>query len=120
MSDGRPWLLSKANWEKLPGDLHFFNATKAFGIHSVTLGVEPLDAGFQTPVATLHAFNGVADAFVSGRANGTHGGLTDLYLSHTLPVGWGMKTKDQELSQPRPFLFDDGPDDGPAAASAGI
>ncbi len=67
------------------------NATKTFGTQSLTLGVEQLDSGFQTPLATLHAFDGFADAFVSQRANGTHGGLTDLYLSHTLPVCWGMK-----------------------------
>ncbi len=67
------------------------NATKAFGAQSLTLGVEFLDAGFQTPLATLHAFNGFADAFVASRTAGTHGGLTDVYLTHALPVCWGMK-----------------------------
>lgn len=67
------------------------NATKAFGKQSLTLGVEFLDAGFQTPLATLHAFNGYADAFVANRTAGTHGGITDVYLTYTLPVCWGMK-----------------------------
>lgn len=66
-------------------------ATKAFGKQSLTAGVEFLDAGFQTPLATLHGFNGYADATDASRAAGTHGGLTDVYLAHTLPVCWGMK-----------------------------
>lgn len=65
--------------------------SKALGTQSVTAGVEFLDSGFQTPLATLHAFNGFADVFVTGRTNGTHGGLTDAYVSHSLPVCWGMK-----------------------------
>jgi hypothetical protein len=65
--------------------------TRAFGKQSLTAGVEFLDAGFQTPLATLHAFNGYADVFVPGRTAGTHGGLTDVYIAHTLPVCWGMK-----------------------------
>jgi Alginate export len=66
-------------------------ATKSFGPHAFTLGVEHLDAGFKTPLATLHAFNGFADVFVAGRANGSHNGLTDTYLTYSLPVFWGMK-----------------------------
>ncbi len=66
-------------------------ATKAFGSQSLTLGLEHLDAGFQTPLATLHAFNGFADVFLGPRLTGGHGGITDLYLSHTLPIFWGMK-----------------------------
>lgn len=65
-------------------------ATKALGTQSLTLGLEHLDAGFKTPLATVHAFNGYADAFIGGRIAGNHNGLTDLYLSHTLPVCWGM------------------------------
>jgi hypothetical protein len=62
-----------------------------FEFGSLTLGVEHLDAGFKTPLATLHAFNGFADAFVGGRTNGSHNGLTDTYLAHSLPVFWGIK-----------------------------
>jgi hypothetical protein len=65
--------------------------TDGFDFGSFTLGVEHLDAGFKTPLATLHAFNGFADAFVGGRTNGSHNGLTDTYLTHTLPVIWDMK-----------------------------
>lgn len=66
-------------------------ATKAFGPQSLTFGVESLGAGFKTPLATLHAFNGFSDVFLLGRSEGTHNGLTDTYLSYTLPVFWGMK-----------------------------
>jgi hypothetical protein len=61
-------------------------ATKTFGKQSLTLGVEHLDAGFQTPLATVHAFNGFADVFIGQRINGTLPGLTDIYLSHTTPI----------------------------------
>ena len=66
-------------------------ATKTFGTQSVTLGMEYLEAGFKTPLATLHAFNGFADGFVAGRTNGNHNGLADLYVSHTIPIFYGMK-----------------------------
>jgi hypothetical protein len=67
-------------------------ATKAFeNKHALTLGVEHLGAGFQTPLATLHAFNGFADATDAARASGTHNGLTDLYLTYALPICWGIK-----------------------------
>lgn len=65
--------------------------TKAIGAQSVTLGIEHLDAGFKTPLATLHAFNGFADAFIGGRSEGNHHGLSDLYLSHVTPIIFGMK-----------------------------
>ena len=68
-----------------------FTATKAFGKQSLTLGFESLDAGFKTPLATVHAFNGFADVTDAGRISGNHNGLADLYLSHTIPVCWGMK-----------------------------
>lgn len=67
------------------------SATRTLGGQSFTLGVEHLDAGFQTPLATLHAFNGFADVFIAGRTTGTHGGITNAYLSHTLPVFHGIK-----------------------------
>ena len=68
-----------------------FNATKTFGSQSVTLGVEHLDDGFKTPLATVHAFNGFADAFIVGRMEGSHNGLTDIYISHTIPIFCGIK-----------------------------
>jgi hypothetical protein len=66
-------------------------ATKTFGTQSLTVGLEHLDAGVQTPLATLHAFNGFADATDGRRFNGTHGGLTDTYASYTVPIFCGIK-----------------------------
>lgn len=66
-------------------------ATKAFGTQSVSLGLEHLDAGFQTPLATVHAFNGFADVTDAARISGAHNGLTDLYVTHTLPIFCGIK-----------------------------
>ncbi|MBK1883819.1 alginate export family protein [Luteolibacter pohnpeiensis] len=66
-------------------------AGKKFGDQNVTIGLEHLDAGFQTPLATVHAFNGYADAFIGQRIAGTHGGISDIYLSHTLPLVAGLK-----------------------------
>jgi hypothetical protein len=67
------------------------SATKNFGAQTLTVGVEHLDAGFKTPLATVHAFNGFADAFIGGRIEGTHNGLTDAYISHTIPIFFGIK-----------------------------
>lgn len=67
------------------------NATKTIGTQSLTLGLEHLDAGFKTPLATVHAFNGFADVTDAGRISGTHNGLTDLYLSHTIPIFCDIK-----------------------------
>lgn len=65
-------------------------ATKAFGSQSLKLGIEHLDAGFKMPLSTPHPFNGFADAFAFGRVEGTHNGLTDVYVSHAFPVLWGI------------------------------
>lgn len=66
-------------------------ASKTFGSHAFTVGVEHLDAGFKSPLATLHAFNGFADGFVGGRTAGAHNGLTNSYVSHSMPIFWGIK-----------------------------
>lgn len=68
-----------------------FIATKSFGDQTLSLSVEHLAAGFKTPLATVHVFNGYADAFVAGRIEGNHHGLTDVSLSHTLPVFCGIQ-----------------------------
>jgi hypothetical protein len=74
-------------------DAFYFHAiaTKKFGTQTLAVGVEQLNAGFKTPLATVHVFNGWADAFINGRIEGTHNGLTDVYVSHTLPLCWGVK-----------------------------
>lgn len=66
-------------------------AAKTVDTHTFTLGMEHLSAGFRTPLATLHAFNGFADVFLGQRLTGTTGGLTDVYISHALPLFWGIK-----------------------------
>ncbi|MFT4176007.1 MAG: hypothetical protein QM627_05070 [Luteolibacter sp.] len=68
-----------------------FHVTKKFGEHALTVGIENLGAGFQAPLGTLHAFNGFADVFISGRTDGSHNGLTETYLTYTMPVFFGMK-----------------------------
>lgn len=75
------------------GDAYYthLTATKVLGTQSITLGFEHLDAGLKTPLSTVHAFNGYADAFIAGRLGGSHRGLSDLYVAHTLPIFWGMK-----------------------------
>lgn len=65
--------------------------TKAFGTQSLTLGLEHLDAGFKTPLATVHAFNGFSDVTDGARISGAHNGLTNLYVSHTIPIFFGVK-----------------------------
>jgi hypothetical protein len=66
-------------------------ATKTLGVQTITVGIEHLDAGFKLPLGTSHPFNGYADSFVAGRVEGTHNGLTDIYVSHTMPLFCGIK-----------------------------
>lgn len=74
-------------------DATYFHGTitKTMGDQALTLGMEFLEAGLKTPLATLHAFNGFADVFINQRANGSHNGITDTYVSHATPIFWGMK-----------------------------
>jgi hypothetical protein len=65
--------------------------TDGFDFGTLTAGIEHLDAGFKTPLATVHAFNGFADVTDAARISGAHNGLTDLYLSHMIPIFWGLK-----------------------------
>ena len=54
------------------------------------LGSDDGRAGFATPLATLHGYNGWADAFLD---NGGPNGLQDLYLSVAPKMPWGLKGK---------------------------
>jgi hypothetical protein len=74
-------------------DAMYFHGTvtKNIGSQAITFGVEHLEAGLKTPLATLHAFNGFADVFINQRANGSHNGITDAYINHSTPIFWGMK-----------------------------
>lgn len=67
------------------------NASKTIGKCTLMAGVEQLDNGFQTPLATLHSMNGFADTTDGLRATGTTGGLTDNYISLTTPLPWELK-----------------------------
>lgn len=65
-------------------------ASKKFGSSTISLGLEHLDAGFKMPIGTPHLFNGYADAFAVARFEGTHNGLTNVYLSHAVTLPWGI------------------------------
>ena len=71
------------DYQALYGHLKY--STK-IGSTSVNAGIEYLGDGFVTPLATVHAFNGFADAFIFNRiglpfANADYDGLTDFYTS---------------------------------------
>ena len=72
----------------LAGDI----STKIDGI-TLGGGFEILDPSFRTPLATVHKFNGFADALLP--LGGFTNGLEDFYVyaGYTLPVGSGIKTK---------------------------
>lgn len=67
------------------------NVSKDIQGFTLTGGVEQLDNGFQTPLATLHSMNGFADTTDGLRAAGTTGGLTDSFLSVTAQLPWELK-----------------------------
>lgn len=78
---------------------HMKYTTDALG-GSGTVGVEYLGDHFKTPFATVHAYNGFADAFVLQRIGlspgpgANYNGLTDIYLGYTkkgLPCGLVFK-----------------------------
>jgi Alginate export len=68
-----------------------FIATKTVGLQAFTIAAECLGAGFKTPLATAHAFNGFSDTFSPGRIEGAHNGLSDVYAAYTMPLAWNVK-----------------------------
>ncbi|MEM6314228.1 MAG: hypothetical protein AAF743_09080, partial [Planctomycetota bacterium] len=78
-------------------DAHYLNGELTLakkGTGSVAVGYELLGSddgniGFSTPLATLHKFNGFADAFLATPATG----LQDVYASVGADLPWGMKGK---------------------------
>lgn len=76
-------------------DAGYFAGDISTKLSGVTLGggFEILEPNFRTPLATVHKFNGFADALLplGGFANG----LEDFYLyaGYTIPVGNGIATK---------------------------
>lgn len=65
------------------------------GKTGITLGggFEIMESGFRTPLATVHKFNGFADALLP--LGGFDNGLEDIYIyaGYTIPVGNGINTK---------------------------
>jgi len=60
---------------------------KKFGGATYGAGIEYLEDYFKTPFATVHAFNGFADAFILQRiglndAGGAYDGIADIYASY--------------------------------------
>lgn len=64
-------------------DLGLTVSKVSFGIGYEVLGGSPEDGQFNTPLATLHKFNGWADKFLSTPAHG----LQDLYLTINAKLG---------------------------------
>ena len=85
--------LAGGDYSALYGHVNYTVATDAgdFGV-----GVEYLGDNFKTPLATVHAFNGFADAFILqriGLTNANYNGITDIYTSYKkggLPGGLVM------------------------------
>lgn len=77
------------NPNRYDADYIHVNASATFQSYTLKVGVERLEGdngvGFQTPLATLHAFNGWADVFLATPADG----LTDRYIGAMagLPLG---------------------------------
>ncbi|MDP7307171.1 MAG: alginate export family protein [Roseibacillus sp.] len=80
------------------GDAGYLAGDLSTVVSGLTLGggFEILDAGFRTPLATVHSFNGFADKFAGDSLDGGLGsGLEDryLYAGYEIPVGNGIKTQ---------------------------
>jgi len=63
--------------------------SKKFGSVGVNAGLEYLEEGFVTPLATVHAFNGFADQFIAqrlGLPGASWDGLTDIYVGANTKV----------------------------------
>jgi len=77
---------------------HFIYTHKGAGA-TYSAGLEYLEDYFKTPFATLHAFNGFADAFILQRAGlndmgGAYNGLADAYLGYVRPgLPWALTFK---------------------------
>lgn len=76
-------------------DASYFAGDVSTEIEGLTLGggFEILEPGFRTPLATVHKFNGFADALLP--LGGFTNGLEDYYIyaGYTIPVGNGINAK---------------------------
>ena len=78
------------------GDYYAADVSTAVSGVTLGLGIEVLEEGFRTPLATVHKFNGFADKFAKPSLTGTiNGGLEDVYVyaGYKIPVGNGIVTK---------------------------
>ncbi|MGC6465035.1 MAG: alginate export family protein [Akkermansiaceae bacterium] len=86
--DGSSSLVRGGDYDAMYGHLKY--STKAWG-GTVMFGVEYLEDNFKTPFATVHAFNGFADAFILQRIGlnkgpgGNYDGITDFYVGYVKP-----------------------------------
>ena len=92
--DGESSLFSGGDYDAVYGHVNY---THKVGKSSFIAGVEYLEEGFKTPFATVHAFNGYADAFILQRiglnnAGGNFEGLTDIYLRYNQSGIFGNMT----------------------------
>ena len=83
---------SKPGYSAFYGAMHM---NKKVGAITWDAGVEYLEDGFVTPLATVHAFNGFADTFIGNRLGlvNTWDGLTDLYVGASTKLNCGMILK---------------------------
>lgn len=76
-------------------DARYYAGDLSGAYKGVTLGggFEIMESGFRTPLATVHKFNGFADALLP--LGGFDNGLEDMYVyaGYTIPVGNGINTK---------------------------
>ncbi len=85
--DGTTALNGMGDYDSFYGHLKY---SKKMGGATYGVGLEYLESYFKTPLATVHAFNGFADAFALQRiglndAGGAYDGLSDIYLSYVRP-----------------------------------
>jgi len=83
--DGTTALNDTGGYDAIYG--HFKYSKKA-DVNSYGIGIEYLENNFKTPLATVHAFNGYADAFALQRIGlndngGAYDGLADTYASYS-------------------------------------
>lgn len=94
------YAVSIAEQENASGDSGYIAGDLSMTLANTPLfiggGVEILDEGFRTPLATVHKFNGFADKFAgTSLSGGLTSGLEDFYLyaSYKIPLGNGIATK---------------------------
>lgn len=84
--DGESTLVTGNDYDAVYGHLKY---AKKVGGATYGIGLEYLEEDFKTPLATVHAFNGFADAFIGQRIglnkNMGYEGIADIYLSYVRP-----------------------------------